>query len=200
MNSPEMRAHQVSSAFHDAGSACIIARAARWSRLGRPSTRYAARVNGAPAKPISGVQDASPEGVWLNSATTSRTASVMAETSPNSRVTRAATSDAVRTGASITGPIPGAMSTPTPASLSGTMMSEKKIAASTLWRRTGCSVISAASSGRRHESSMATPRRTSRYSGSDRPACLMNHTGRVRGRVPARACSSGGVVTDAIVP
>ena len=28
-----------------------------------------------------------------------------------------------------------------------------------------------------HDSSIATPSRTLRYSGSDRPACRMNHTG-----------------------
>jgi hypothetical protein len=72
------------------------------------------------------------------------------------------------------------------------MMSEKKIAASTLWRRTGCSVISAASSGIRQDSIIPVPRRTSRYSGSERPACRMNHTGRVAGRSPRSARSSGG--------
>ncbi len=56
-------------------------------------------------------------------------------------------------------------------------MSEKKIAASTPWRRTGCSVISVTRSGRRHDSSIPTPSRSVRYSGSDRPAWRMNHTG-----------------------
>ena len=57
-------------------------------------------------------------------------------------------------------------------------MSEKKIAASTSCRRTGCRVISLASAGSRQASSIAVPTRASRYSGSDRPACRMNHTGR----------------------
>ena len=56
-------------------------------------------------------------------------------------------------------------------------MSEKKIAASTPYRRTGCRVISTTSSGRMHDSSIATPSRSLRYSGSDRPAWRMNHTG-----------------------
>ncbi|GHH81282.1 hypothetical protein GCM10017771_02820 [Streptomyces capitiformicae] len=33
------------------------------------------------------------------------------------------------------------------------------------------------SSGRMHDSSIGMPSRTFRYSGSDRPACRMNHTG-----------------------
>ncbi|GGT07263.1 hypothetical protein GCM10010240_45770 [Streptomyces griseoviridis] len=33
------------------------------------------------------------------------------------------------------------------------------------------------SSGRVQDSSMGTPSRTLRYSGSERPACRMNHTG-----------------------
>ena len=68
-------------------------------------------------------------------------------------------------------------------------MSEKKIAASTSCRRTGCRVISLASDGSRHASSIAVPSRAARYSGSDRPACRMNHTGR---RVGALA----GICTD----
>ncbi|CAO0834861.1 Coenzyme A disulfide reductase [Streptomyces microflavus] len=51
------------------------------------------------------------------------------------------------------------------------------LAASTLWRRTGCSVISVTSSGIMQESSIAMPSRTFRYSGSERPACRMNQTG-----------------------
>ena len=56
-------------------------------------------------------------------------------------------------------------------------MSEKKIAASTPYRRTGCSVISMTSSGFMHDSSIPTPSRSLRYSGSDRPAWRMNQTG-----------------------
>ncbi len=61
--------------------------------------------------------------------------------------------------------------------LSGTTMSLKKIAASTSCRRTGWRVISVTSSGRMQDSSIAMPSRTLRYSGRERPACRMNHTG-----------------------
>ena len=44
------------------------------------------------------------------------------------------------------------------------------MAASTPYRRTGCSVISTTSSGFMHDSSMPMPSRTRRYSGSERPA------------------------------
>ena len=74
--------------------------------------------------------------------------------------------------------------TSTPASLTGRPMSLKKRAASTPWRRTGWRVISLASSGVRHASSMSVPIRSSRYSGSERPACRMNQTGVVSGRPP----------------
>ena len=65
------------------------------------------------------------------------------------------------------------------------------MAASTPYRRTGCSVISVTSSGSVQASSIATPSRTVRYSGSERPACRMNQTGvplhlLARGR-PARS-------------
>ncbi len=51
------------------------------------------------------------------------------------------------------------------------------MAASTPYRRTGCSVISTTSSGFMQDSSMATPSRIARYSGSDRPAWRMYQTG-----------------------
>ena len=51
------------------------------------------------------------------------------------------------------------------------------MAASTPYRRTGCRVISTTSSASMQDSSMATPSRSARYSGSERPACRMNHTG-----------------------
>ena len=69
------------------------------------------------------------------------------------------------------------MSTSTPTARSGTTMSLNRIAASTSYRRSGCSVISVTSSGRVHDSSIAMPSRTRRYSGSDRPAWRMNQTG-----------------------
>ena len=51
------------------------------------------------------------------------------------------------------------------------------MAASTPYRRTGCRVISVTRSGWAQLSSMEMPARTCLYSGSDRPACRMNHTG-----------------------
>ena len=51
------------------------------------------------------------------------------------------------------------------------------MAASTPYRRTGWRVISTTRSGSMHDSSMPTPSRTARYSGSDRPAWRMNQTG-----------------------
>ena len=65
----------------------------------------------------------------------------------------------------------------TPATTSGSTMSEKRIAASTPCRRTGCRVISVTRSGSWQASSIAVPARSARYSGSDRPAWRMNHTG-----------------------
>ena len=76
----------------------------------------------------------------------------------------------MRIGFSTTGPVPATISTPTPMAASGTTMSEKKIAASTQWRRTGCRVISVISSGVRHASSIEVPTRSARYSGNERPA------------------------------
>ena len=140
-------------------------------------------MNGAPAKPMSGVAP--------SSATVRATASRIGSREPSVSSGRAATSAAVRTGRSRTGPRPGTISTSTPATRMGTTMSEKKMAASTSCRRTGWSVISAAIAGSRQASSMAVPWRRDRYSGSDRPACRMNHTGRRPGARPVRACSSG---------
>ena len=59
----------------------------------------------------------------------------------------------------------------------GVTMSAKSTAASTSWRRTGWSVTSAHSSGVSAISKNACVSRSSRYSGSDRPAWRMNHTG-----------------------
>gem|GEM_PF-6662435 len=67
------------------------------------------------------------------------------------------------------------------------MISLKNTAASTPWRRTGCSVISLASAGSRQASSIVPVCRSARYSGSDRPACRMNQTGVTSGRSPRSA-------------
>ena len=58
------------------------------------------------------------------------------------------------------------------------------MAASTRWRRTGCSVTSTTVGVSRQAASIGIPARTRRYSGSDRPAWRMNHTGRWAGRAP----------------
>ena len=57
------------------------------------------------------------------------------------------------------------------------MMSANITAASTPCRRTGCSVTSAQSSGVCATSQNECRSRIARYSGSERPACRMNHTG-----------------------
>ena len=126
-------------------------------------------MNGAPAKPISGVPPSSPTSRWTDSVTKGTCSGV--------RSGIAATSSSVRTGEATTGPTPGLMSRSTPTALSGSTMSEKKMAASTPYRRTGCSVISTARSGVMQDSSMPTPWRRARYSGSERPACRMYQTG-----------------------
>ena len=158
-------------------------------------------MKGAPAKPMSGVAP--------SSAVSSRTDSVMSATSSGVRSRSWARSARERIGCATTGPTPATMSRSTPMADSGTTMSEKKIAASTPWRRTGCRVISVTRSGRRHDSSIPTPSRTLRYSGSDRPAWRMNHTGvcgtsrrraaRTRAEsAVARRTASPGVVVRAL--
>ena len=74
------------------------------------------------------------------------------------------------------------------------MMSAKSTAASTPWRRTGWRVTSAQSSGCRQISNSVNRSRTARYSGSDRPAWRMNHTGvRSTGSRRAARTRSGSV-------
>jgi hypothetical protein len=102
----------------------------------------------------------------------------------------AETSSIVAIGLAITGPTPGRMSRSTPAAASGTTMSENRIAASTRCRRTGCSVISVIISGSRQASSIAVSARSARYSGSDRPAWRMNHTGVYGTGSPRQAATS----------
>ena len=137
-------------------------------------------MNGAPAKPISGVP---PSSATVRATASEIGARASSRTAGSSAVS-AATSFAVRVAVPRTGPVPATISTSTPTSLSGTTMSLKKIAASTPWRRTGWSVISLASSGSRQTSSMRVPTRSSRYSGRERPAWRMNHTGVTSGLVP----------------
>ncbi len=87
----------------------------------------------------------------------------------------------------MTGPTSGTMSTPTPAARSGTTMSENRIAASTACLRTGCSVISVIRSASKHACIIVFLARSARYSGSDRPACRISHTGIRWGLRPATA-------------
>src|SRR3954466_4773387 len=65
------------------------------------------------------------------------------------------------------------------------------MAASTPWRRTGWRVISAASSGLAMASRMVPSPRMARYSGSDRPAWRMNHTGGYGVGSPRHAARNG---------
>ena len=66
---------------------------------------------------------------------------------------------------------------PIPAARSGTTMSLNRIAASTWYLRSGCSVSSVIRSGLVHASTIAVRPRAARYSGSDLPAWRMNQTG-----------------------
>ena len=84
-----------------------------------------------------------------------------------------------------------------PSPTTGVMMSANITAASTRWRRTGCSVTSAVSSADRLTSKNACRSRTARYSGSDRPAWRMNQTGvRSTGSRRAARTSSGSTPLD----
>ena len=83
----------------------------------------------------------------------------------------------MRNGWPVTGPTPGLMSMSTPTARSGTTMSLNRMAASTAYRRSGWRVISVMTSALVHAASMVIPSLAARYSGSDRPACRMNHTG-----------------------
>ena len=143
----EISASRSISASQTSGSPCISALVLAWSRHGPPSMRYDARVNGAPANPISGVPPSSPRQPLhrLGDEAEPRRAS-----SGRDRPGRRGRGSA----AAITGPTPGTMSRSTPSALSGSTMSEKKMAASTPCRRTGCSVISTIRSGRMQASSI----------------------------------------------
>src|SRR3954454_7131377 len=116
-------------------------------------------------------------GVGPSSRTSDRTAAARKSRREGSSNGSASTSATARTGFATTGPTPGLISMSRPATTSGRTMSEKRIAASTPCRRTGCSVISVTRSGSWHASSIAVPARSARYSGSERPAWRMNHTG-----------------------
>ena len=98
-------------------------------------------MKGPPQKPIT---------AWSgrSSRRTIETASRMNGTdSSGSGTVSFSTSARERIGCSITGPTFSTSSTFTPIPSSGSMMSANITAASTSWRRTGCSVTSAQSSG-----------------------------------------------------
>src|SRR3954447_23263887 len=158
------------------------------SREGLPSIRYPATVNGPPAKPTT---------AWsLRSASrTSRTdSSVHGTDSSGTGTTSRSTSASDRIGEAITGPTFSTSSTSTPIPRTGSMMSANITAASTSCRRTGCSVTSAQSSGWRAISNSPYCLRSSRYSGSERPAWRMNQTGvRSTGSRRAARISSGSI-------
>ena len=78
------------------------------------------------------------------------------------------------------------------------MMSANSTAASTPCRRTGWSVTSAQSSGVRAISKSACRSRSSRYSGSDRPAWRMNQTGVRSTGSRRRARTSSGSGTKSL--
>src|SRR5438034_225706 len=116
------------------------------------------------------------------------------ESSGSGTVSRS-TSASLRTGAATTGPTFSTSSTATPIPRTGDMMSANMTAASTPWRRTGCRVTSAQSSGCAVTSKSEWRSRTARYSGSERPAWRMNHTGvRSTGSRRAARTRSGAVI------
>src|SRR4029079_11304167 len=109
---------------------------------------------------------------------TSRTASSTGPNASTGSGTRSrATSAALRIGRSTTVPTPSTSWTSIPIPRTVVMMSAKSTAASTPWRRTGCSVTSAQSSGVPATSKKEWRSRIARDSGSERPAWRMYQTG-----------------------
>src|SRR5262245_52064808 len=104
-----------------------------------------------------------------------------------------------RTGSRTTGPTPSTSATSRRMATTGVMMSANITAASTLCRRTGWSVTSAVSSADRLTSKNAWRSRIARYSGSERPACRMNHTG-VRSTASRRAARTSNGSTRPRLP
>ncbi len=111
------------------------------SRVGFPSIRYPATVKGPPAKPITAWSGRSASRTSLTDS------SVHGTDSSGSGTTSPSTSARERIGAATTGPTFSTSSTSTPIPRTGSMMSANMTAASTPWRRTGCNVTSAHSSG-----------------------------------------------------
>ena len=112
------------SASQTSGAPNIIALVRAWSFEGPPSTRYDATVNGAPAKPISGVPPSSPTSERDRLGDEGDVAGL--EVGDRRDVGQGPHRARRRPG-----PTPGTMSRSTPTALSGSTMSEKKMAAST---------------------------------------------------------------------
>ncbi len=105
------------SSCHSAGSPYISALLRAKSLVGRPSMRYEATVNGAPAKPSTAVRPSSSRRI-------SRIASKRSGVASSASTMRSArTAAASRTGSWMTGPSPGSMLKGTPMPNSGSMMS-----------------------------------------------------------------------------
>ena len=128
-------------------------------------------MNGAPAKPISGVERSRAARIW-------RTASKTYPSGARSvRGRMRSTSAAVRTGLWMAGPSPLVNSRSRPIGSRISRMSAKRIAASTPRRSAAVTVTSVARPGSLHRSRNGTFERTAWYSGMYRPACRMNQTG-----------------------
>src|SRR5262249_11442244 len=160
---------------------------------GCPGRGRRAPVTAPPAKPTTAWSSRS-------ASRTSRTdSSTHGTDSSGSGTTSRSTSAIDRTGAPTTGPTFSTSSTSTPIPRTGSMMSANITAASTSCRRTGCSVTSAQSAGCRAISTNPYRLRSSRYSGSERPACRMNQTG-VRSTGSRRAARTSDGSTRATLP
>ena len=128
-------------------------------------------MNGAPAKPISGT---SPSARHQQRHRIGNRRNLLRVKGFHRRRRRRRCAPGARSPARRRARCPGRCPTPR----SGTTMSENRIAASTPCRRTGCSVISADQLGvEAGLPSCVFLARSARYSGSERPACRMNHTG-----------------------
>src|SRR5712691_9228898 len=151
---------------------------------------YDASVNGAPAKPISGIGGLS----WARAMVIAW--STKGSDSAGSTSRKRSTSSSVRMGLCSTGPSPALNANCMPIGSRSSRISAKIIAASTPRRSTAMTVTSAASSGVLQSSKKATFARSWRYSGIYRPAWRMSHTG-VYGVGSRRQARSRGALCSA---
>ncbi len=105
------------SSCQSTGCPCMSALLRAKSLVGRPSMRYDATVNGAPAKPSTAVRPSSSRRIIRMASKRSGVANSASTTR------RACTAAASRTGSWMTGPRPGSMLNGTPMPNSGSMMS-----------------------------------------------------------------------------